>query len=203
MSERDHYEPGVPCWVDTVQPDPVAAGSFYGELLGWELFGPGRDAHRRWGLLRRAPVGPRRRRHQLAAPRGPGARAGLEHVRVGGERRRRCAAGLGRRRRGALGSVRRSAGRPDGGAERSRGRGALRLGGRRAPRRPARQRAGSLVDERAQHCLVLEQAEAFYNAVFGWHADSLISLASRSRCGGCPGMSAASRGSRCRATSSP
>jgi uncharacterized protein len=36
MSERDGYEPGVPCWVASVQPDPERAVSFYSELLGWE-----------------------------------------------------------------------------------------------------------------------------------------------------------------------
>jgi hypothetical protein len=29
------YPAGVPCWLDTEQPDPVAACAFYGELLGW------------------------------------------------------------------------------------------------------------------------------------------------------------------------
>jgi uncharacterized protein len=41
MSNRDHYPPGVPCWVDTAQPDPAAALAFYGALLGWEFVGPG------------------------------------------------------------------------------------------------------------------------------------------------------------------
>ncbi|HEX9402476.1 MAG TPA: VOC family protein [Anaeromyxobacter sp.] len=41
MSERDAYEPGVPCWVDTLQPDPEAAKGFYGKLFGWEFAGPG------------------------------------------------------------------------------------------------------------------------------------------------------------------
>jgi hypothetical protein len=41
MSNRDHYPPGVPCWVDTAQPDPAAALEFYGALLGWEFVGPG------------------------------------------------------------------------------------------------------------------------------------------------------------------
>ena len=36
MSERDGYEPGVPCWVATVHPDPEKAVSFYTELFGWE-----------------------------------------------------------------------------------------------------------------------------------------------------------------------
>lgn len=37
MSDRDRYVPGVPCWVDTEQPDPQAGASFYGELFGWQL----------------------------------------------------------------------------------------------------------------------------------------------------------------------
>ena len=37
MLERDGYPPGVPCWVDTAQPDPEAAAAFYGDLFGWEL----------------------------------------------------------------------------------------------------------------------------------------------------------------------
>lgn len=35
MPERDHYIPGVPCWVDTSQPDPEAALDFYNGLFGW------------------------------------------------------------------------------------------------------------------------------------------------------------------------
>ena len=37
MPERDHYIPGVPCWVDTSQPDPEAALDFYRGLFGWEF----------------------------------------------------------------------------------------------------------------------------------------------------------------------
>ncbi|HET9311466.1 MAG TPA: VOC family protein [Actinomycetota bacterium] len=37
MLERDGYPPGVPCWVDTGQPDPDAAVAFYGSLFGWEF----------------------------------------------------------------------------------------------------------------------------------------------------------------------
>ena len=36
MSERDGFQAGVPCWVDTWQPDAEAAVSFYTGLLGWE-----------------------------------------------------------------------------------------------------------------------------------------------------------------------
>jgi len=37
LLERDGYPAGVPCWVDTGQPDPEAAVSFYGGLFEWEL----------------------------------------------------------------------------------------------------------------------------------------------------------------------
>jgi predicted enzyme related to lactoylglutathione lyase len=36
MSERDGFQNGVPCWVDTWQPDADAAMSFYTQLCGWE-----------------------------------------------------------------------------------------------------------------------------------------------------------------------
>lgn len=41
MSARSTYEPGVPCWVDTTQPDVDAATAFYGDLFGWDVEGPG------------------------------------------------------------------------------------------------------------------------------------------------------------------
>jgi predicted enzyme related to lactoylglutathione lyase len=37
VPERDGYIQGVPCWIDTSQPDPKAAADFYGALFGWEL----------------------------------------------------------------------------------------------------------------------------------------------------------------------
>ena len=39
VSTRDTYPPGVPCWVETLQPDPAAAHAFYRELFGWEMAG--------------------------------------------------------------------------------------------------------------------------------------------------------------------
>jgi hypothetical protein len=33
----DRYIPGVPCWIDTTQPDPDSAAAFYSELFGWEV----------------------------------------------------------------------------------------------------------------------------------------------------------------------
>jgi predicted enzyme related to lactoylglutathione lyase len=41
MSEREGYEHGVPCWVDTLQPDVDAAVAFYGAVFGWDVGGPG------------------------------------------------------------------------------------------------------------------------------------------------------------------
>jgi predicted enzyme related to lactoylglutathione lyase len=40
MSDRNGYAPGVPCWVDTWQPDADAAVGFYTALFGWEANGP-------------------------------------------------------------------------------------------------------------------------------------------------------------------
>ncbi len=37
MEQNDRYIPGVPCWVDTTQPDPDMGAAFYAELFGWEL----------------------------------------------------------------------------------------------------------------------------------------------------------------------
>jgi hypothetical protein len=41
MSERETYQPGVPCWVDNLVEDVEAAMRFYGGLFGWEFDGPG------------------------------------------------------------------------------------------------------------------------------------------------------------------
>lgn len=50
---RDSYPPGVPCWVDTWQPDVAAATDFYAGLFGWEFDeGPsGGDGHYRVARL--------------------------------------------------------------------------------------------------------------------------------------------------------
>ena len=41
MSERSEYPAGVPCWVDTLGPDPKRLTEFYGAIFGWEFVGPG------------------------------------------------------------------------------------------------------------------------------------------------------------------
>lgn len=43
MSERDGFDIGVPCWIDTWQPDGAAAARFYAGLLGWEMAEPGQN----------------------------------------------------------------------------------------------------------------------------------------------------------------
>jgi predicted enzyme related to lactoylglutathione lyase len=37
VPERDGYIPGVPCWVDTTEPDPEGVLPFYTALFGWEF----------------------------------------------------------------------------------------------------------------------------------------------------------------------
>jgi hypothetical protein len=53
MTTLRTYPHGVPCWIDTEQPDPTRARHFYGRLLGWEFEDVG-DYH--VGLLGRRPV---------------------------------------------------------------------------------------------------------------------------------------------------
>ena len=37
MLASDVYPPGVPCWIDSAQPEPEEAASFYSGLFGWEF----------------------------------------------------------------------------------------------------------------------------------------------------------------------
>ena len=59
MPERDGYIPGVPCWVDTEQPDAAVAADFYHRLFGWEVedaMPPGADGHYFIGRIRGGDV---------------------------------------------------------------------------------------------------------------------------------------------------
>jgi uncharacterized protein len=59
MSDQDRYIPGVPCWVDTNQPDPEAAVAFYRGLFGWDfedVTPPGAPLRYFLALLRGAAV---------------------------------------------------------------------------------------------------------------------------------------------------
>jgi uncharacterized protein len=59
MGDQDRYIPGVPCWIDTNQPDPEAAVAFYSGLFGWEfedVTPPGGPVRYFLALLRGGPV---------------------------------------------------------------------------------------------------------------------------------------------------
>jgi predicted enzyme related to lactoylglutathione lyase len=59
MPERDRYIPGVPCWIDTNQPDPEAAAAFYAGLFGWDIedvMPPGSEGHYFMARLRGGDV---------------------------------------------------------------------------------------------------------------------------------------------------
>ncbi len=59
MSDQDRYISGVPCWVDSNQPDPDAAAVFYGGLFGWQfedVTPPGAPVRYLLALLREGPV---------------------------------------------------------------------------------------------------------------------------------------------------
>ena len=98
MPERDGYIPGVPCWIDTSQPDPEAAVDFYSGLFGWEfedVMPPGSE-----GKYFIAPDPRRRRRRRRLDPRGRAADGDVEHLRLGRERRRDRVQGPRCRRQG-------------------------------------------------------------------------------------------------------
>ena len=137
MPERDGYIPGVPCWIDTSQPDPEAAVAFYGGLFGWEfedVMPPGSPGSTS-SPGSAAAMSPPSRRPEAAPPRD------VEHLHLGRQRRRGRLEGRRRRRHVADGAVRRDGRRPDGGLRRPGGRRLLRLAGEAAQRRTDRQRA--------------------------------------------------------------
>ena len=166
MPERDGYIPGVPCWIDTSQPDPEAAVAFYSGLFGWEfedVMPPG--SHGKYFIARIrggdvAAVG--------SLPEGAPPRA-MWNTYVWVESADETAAKVrdagGTR---ADGAVRRHGRGPHGGVRRSRGRGVLRLAGE------ASTRAREVVNEHGSlnfnglNTRDAEAAKSFYGAVFGW-----------------------------------
>ena len=91
--------PGVPCLIDTEQPDPEAAAEFYSGLFGWEFenkLPPGIDNKYLVASLHGFDVA------AIASPT-PGREwaAGLEHVRECRRRRRHDGPGGRRRRAGS------------------------------------------------------------------------------------------------------
>ncbi len=117
MTERDGYIPGVPCWIDTTQPDPEAAARFYERLFGWEfenVMPPGSEVKYLIGRIRGGDVAAVSSRPEGAPPEG-----GVEHVRLGGQCGRDRREGAGGRRARPERAVRRDGQRPDGRVHRS------------------------------------------------------------------------------------
>jgi predicted enzyme related to lactoylglutathione lyase len=74
MSEPDGFQPGVPCWIDTWQPDAPAAVDFYTALFGWEAedtMPPGTPGHHFMCRLRGRDVAAIASRPGAAPPAGP------------------------------------------------------------------------------------------------------------------------------------
>jgi uncharacterized protein len=60
MPQRDGFIAGVPCFADTIQPDPDAAAAFYAGLFGWEFenaMPPGSPSTYLVGRIRGGDVG--------------------------------------------------------------------------------------------------------------------------------------------------
>ena len=144
MTERDGYQAGVPCWVDTAQPDPEAAMRFYAGVFGWEFDGPGPMAGPGGGdppgqyfvaRLRGRDVAGVSSEPSEGAPPVPAWNTYI-WVDSADDTSKRVVERRRQRRRGA---VRRPACRSHGGARRSTGRGVLRLGAQGPEGRPDRQ----------------------------------------------------------------
>jgi hypothetical protein len=169
VSERDGYKPGVPCWVDTWQPDPDGAVGFYTQLLGWEA----EEATPPGAALRYVVC--RLRGRDVAAISGP-APAGTSptwgtHVWVeSAEDTATQAAGAGGR------VVIEPSDTLEGGrfAVLADPAGAVFVAWQ-----PGERRGAQLVNEVGAWSMSLlntgdpDGAEAFYGALFGWEADSL------------------------------
>ena len=165
MPERDHYIPGVPCWVDAGHPEPEATLDFYRGLFGWEFESvlppdsPGKYfmARVRGGDV--AAVG--------SIPAGaPPVAMWNTYVAVA-ERRRHGGDGPRGRRDRRDGALRRHGLRAHGRLHRPRGRGVLRLAGRAHFGARVVNEHGA-VNFNGLHTRDVEAAKAFYGAVFGW-----------------------------------
>ena len=110
MSERETYPPGVPCWVDTLGPNPGRLTEFYGAIFGWDFAGPGAmpgdgsPGEYHVARLRGRDVAGDR----LAAGGRAARPARLEHICPGRERRPRRGGCASRRRRRRRRTVRRA-----------------------------------------------------------------------------------------------
>ena len=149
MPERDGYIPGVPCWVDTSQPDPEAAVDFYSGLFGWEfedVMPPGSEGKYFIARLRGGDVAAVGSIPEGAPPMAMwNTYIWVDSADETASKVRDAGGSV------ADGAVRRHGRRPDGGLHRSRGRGVLRLAGEGAQGRADRQRARLVELQRPQH----------------------------------------------------
>ena len=165
MSRRDGYQHGVPSWIAGAHPDPEQAVAFYGELLGWQGADTGSPDPYFVCKLHGRDVA------AIGAPLGADAGAAWRTniwVESADETAARVAAEGGSvvTEPFDLPGVGRSAvlADPAGAVF-----GVFEPGEHQ--RRPGRQRAGRLGDERSP-TPDPEGAKAFYGAVFGWQADA-------------------------------
>ena len=165
MPESDRYIPGVPCWIDTSQPDPQAAAEFYGGLFGWEfenVMAPDSPGEYHIGRIRGQDVGA-----VGSIPEGMPAQA-MWNTYIWVESADETASKV----TDAGGSVLMEpfdvpGSGPDGACSPTPRVRRSAHGRRGAPGRAGRERARGVELQRPQHPRP-EGAKAFYGAVFGW-----------------------------------
>ena len=166
MPERDGYIAGVPCWVDTSQPDPDAAAGFLRRSV--RLGVRGRDAG---GVARQVfdrPTAWRRRGGGVIATRGGASAGGLEHLHLGRGRRRVGGEGARSWRQRSGRAVRRDGRRAGWRCSPTR-RGPRSASGRRGSTgAPRSSTSRASLNFNVLNTRDPEAAKRFYGAVFGW-----------------------------------
>jgi predicted enzyme related to lactoylglutathione lyase len=165
MEEREGFPPGVPCWIDTQQPDRDAALRFYGAVFGWAF-----ENHQRRGT-RAYDIATLRGRTVAAIGSGAGETTATWTTYIGVESADEAVAQV----EAAGGAVVAPPFRAG-----SAGRLALLtdpIGAAFAVWQPERRKGVELVNEPGTWNWSLlrtrdpERAAAFYGAVFGWEID--------------------------------
>ena len=172
MLERDGYPAGVPCWVDTAQPDPEAAVRFYSGLFGWEFEdrmpadSPGRYFVARLRGRDVAAVGSQ----SDEMPPTPGWNIYV-WVDSADETTAKAKEAGGT---GSPGALRRGRRWPHGRAGRPRGRRVLRLGGEGSTGAPSWSTSPRTWNFNELNTRDPGGAQTFYRAVFGWEATTIV-----------------------------
>ena len=166
MPERDGYIPGVPCWVDTSQPDPEAALPFYRGLFGWEfedVMPEGSGGKYFIGRIRGgdvAAIG--------SIPEGAPPMAMWNTYIWVDSADETASQGPRRRGRGGVGALRRHGRGSDGGLTDPEGAAFCVWQAKKHKGATGRQRARLPELQRPGHPETPRAAKAFYGAVFGW-----------------------------------